>query len=144
MSITILNKKYEVDLDVLELDNNQLSSLPAEIGNLINLLQLHLSNNQLRSLPAGIGKLVNLNELNIFNNELSSLPFEIISIKNIINIDESAYEINNLDIECTFLIFNDLNIKLNNLPTNLNKIWLTENIIDYDIKLPFGCEIIKF
>ena len=47
MSVTILNKKYDINLKKLYLFNNQLTSLPAEISNLINLKKLNLSNNQL-------------------------------------------------------------------------------------------------
>ena len=34
-----------------------------------------------------------------------------------------------------------INIKLNNLPFNTKEIWLISNVKNYDIKLPFGCEI---
>ena len=37
MSVTILNKEYDINLQTLHLESNQLSLLPAEIGNLINL-----------------------------------------------------------------------------------------------------------
>ncbi|MBK8965343.1 MAG: leucine-rich repeat domain-containing protein [Lewinellaceae bacterium] len=47
----------------LDLRNNQLTILPAEIGQLSNLTHLELGNNQLTILPAEIGQLSNLTHL---------------------------------------------------------------------------------
>ena len=56
-------------------------------------------------------------------------------------IDETSYEINNLNIETEMLIFSDLNIKLTNLPINLKEIWLSIYSRIPHIKLPLGCKI---
>ena len=61
----------------MPLDNNQLTSLPPEIGSLINLRYLRLSGNQLTSLPSEIGSLTELGDIQIKNNELTSVPPEI-------------------------------------------------------------------
>ena len=42
MKITMLNKEYDINIQDLDLSNNQLQSLPAEIGNLRNLEKLYL------------------------------------------------------------------------------------------------------
>ena len=47
------------------LNNNQLTSLPAEIGQLTSLTELYLSDNQLTSVPAEIGQLTSLKELDL-------------------------------------------------------------------------------
>ena len=47
-------------LRVLQLGDNQLTSLPAEIGQLTSLMVLDLRGNQLTSLPAEIGQLTSL------------------------------------------------------------------------------------
>ena len=57
----------KVLLQLIDCSNNKLSSLPAEIGNLINLKALDLTGNKLISLPAEIGNLINLQILNLFN-----------------------------------------------------------------------------
>ena len=110
---------------MLKLIYNQLSSLPTTIGSLINLKTLDLSFNQLNSLPVSIGNLINLQKLNLHKNILSSLPSKILNIKNIIIINEASYEINNLDIEYSILIFCRLKINIGNLPINIKEIWLS-------------------
>jgi len=134
-----------INLQHLYLDNNQLTSLPAEIGNLINLQHLYLDNNELLSLPVEIGNLINLQTLWLNNNQLTSLPVELLNIKNKIIIDDTSYDINNLDIDCKILLFTLLNSPLENLPSSLTHIWLNKKYIcDVNIKLPFGCEIVYF
>ncbi len=92
-------------------------------------------------MPAEIGKLVNLRTLNLSNNQLENMPTEILKIKNILLIDETSYDINNINMENEILIFSNLNIKLSNLPINTKEIWLNKNIINYEIKTPFNCVI---
>ena len=41
----------------MNLDSNQLSSLPTEIGQLTSLRELYLEEHRLRTLPAAIGEL---------------------------------------------------------------------------------------
>lgn len=62
----------------LDLSNNQLSELPAEITQLTNLSELYLSGNQLSELPAEIAQLTNLSQLYLSNNQLS-IPPEILN-----------------------------------------------------------------
>ena len=46
-----------------------------------------------------------------------------------------------MDTQTTILILRSLKISLTNLPTNMNNIWLSKDITDHDIKLPFNCAI---
>jgi hypothetical protein len=64
-------------LEKLNLRNNQLTSLPEEIGNCTNIKLLFLSWNKLKTLPPSVGKLTNLEILYLDNNQLTSLPKEI-------------------------------------------------------------------
>ena len=59
-------------------------------------------------------------------------------------IDETSYEINNLDIECSIIIFSELKINIGNLPVNIKEIWLNNLIKNPNIKIPFGCKIKRY
>ena len=63
-------------MKILNLENNQLTSLPAEIGKLEKLERLYLDNNELTSLPAEIGKLEKLEELDLINNPIPKEEIE--------------------------------------------------------------------
>ena len=68
------------DLDSLvslSLKNNQLTTLPESIGDLSSLEYLRLNGNQLTSLPESIGDLSSLEDLNLDNNQLTTLPESI-------------------------------------------------------------------
>ncbi len=66
-----------LETEILRLDKNELTEIPAKIGELVNLRELHLKDNRLTTLPPEIGKLVNLTDLNVPYNELTTLPPEI-------------------------------------------------------------------
>lgn len=56
------------EVRILDLNENQLTTLPKEIGKLQNLQELGLSGNQLITLPKEIGQLKNLRWLSLKNN----------------------------------------------------------------------------
>src|SRR5581483_7239190 len=66
-----------VQLKKLDISSNQLQVLPAEIGLLVQLKKLYISGCQLQALPPEIGLLVQLKELYISSNQLQVLPPEI-------------------------------------------------------------------
>jgi Leucine-rich repeat (LRR) protein len=70
-----------VNLKILILSDNNLTTLPNEIGNLENLTELDLENNKLTTLPNNIGNLVNLKDLALNNNELETLPEGMLILK---------------------------------------------------------------
>lgn len=61
-------------LKYLYLNNNLLTLLSGEIGNLVSLIDLRLEYNFLTQLPPSINNMVALQKLYIHNNELTSLP----------------------------------------------------------------------
>ena len=74
-------------LKELDLNNNELTSLSAEIGQLTSLESLYLSRNQLTSLPAEIGQLTSLTELHLSGNRLTTVPYEIGLITSLVRLD---------------------------------------------------------
>ena len=61
----------------MHLGGNQLTSVPAEIGQLTSLELLGLGGNQLTSVPAEIGQLTSLEYLWLSGNKLTSVPAAI-------------------------------------------------------------------
>jgi len=71
------NVKQCLEIKFLYLYNNQLTSIPKELGNLSSLIALHLYNNQLTSVPKELGNLTSLEYLHLYNNpnlDLNKLP----------------------------------------------------------------------
>lgn len=85
----------QAQITKLVLSNNQLKSLPAEIGNLSNLEELYLDHNKLEgALPAEIRKMPRLRILVVQNNNMTGIPAEIGQLKNLSRLD---YSYNSLD-----------------------------------------------
>lgn len=66
----------------LNLENNQISTIPPEIQALKNLQILNIASNKIKVIPPEIGKLINLREINASSNYLTILPTEIGSLFN--------------------------------------------------------------
>ncbi|NXO57957.1 LRCH1 protein, partial [Aramus guarauna] len=67
-------------LKVLIASNNKLGSLPEEIGQLKQLMELDVSCNEITALPQQIGQLKCLKELNVRRNYLEILPQELVQL----------------------------------------------------------------
>lgn len=68
-------------LEILDLSSNKISELPIELLRLKNLKALNLSNNPLKQLPEWIGQLTGLEELNLQQTQLESLPESFVDLK---------------------------------------------------------------
>lgn len=64
-------------LKIIDMDDNLLSSIPSEIGNLENLEELFFSFNNVSTIPTEIGLLTELKRFHSSNNPLESMPTEI-------------------------------------------------------------------
>ena len=71
------------NLEVLTLEDLELTSVPSELGNLGNLEVLYLSGNNLADIPSELGDLASLQFLTLAHNELTELPPELTNIDNL-------------------------------------------------------------
>ena len=104
-----------LNLKVLALAENQLESLPEEIGDLAQLEVLHALRNNLKILPKSISKLRKLKELELAKNDLTEIPdlsnlqqLEVLSLAynrltNVPNYSEIIKELKTFDIRSNFI-----------------------------------------
>jgi len=86
-------------LEKIELQDNELSELPQEIGFLTQLQYLNLSNNNLQSIPESISNLKLLKDLNLKNNQLKSLPKGIGNLRSLKSINFLDNDIEYIPVE---------------------------------------------
>lgn len=72
-----------LNLQSLNLMLNFIKIIPKEIGKLLNLKELYLSHNDITVIPKEIGKLLNLEELYLSNNNITKIPKEIGKLLNL-------------------------------------------------------------
>ena len=110
--------EYATNLFYLFLDNNHLTNLPPEIGNLTNLVYLILNNNQLTSLPPEVGNLTNIAYLILNNNQLDILPPEVGNLINLTYLYLHENQLTSLPAEFgNFTSLTDLTLNGNQLNT---------------------------
>ncbi len=76
-------KNLSDKLVIFSLDENELTTLPAEIGEFKNLQNLSVQRNKLTSLPKEIGLLTQVWTMNLSENYLAQLPSEIGNMRNL-------------------------------------------------------------
>jgi Leucine-rich repeat (LRR) protein len=87
------------DLIELNLSSNSLTgALPSQLGQLKNLRVLNASRNLMTGVPAEIGKLSKLEELDLSNNQLTGLPNEIGNLSNLRLLDLRGNDISQQDL----------------------------------------------
>ncbi|KAM3660305.1 E3 ubiquitin-protein ligase LRSAM1 isoform 1-T2 [Ammospiza maritima maritima] len=85
-----------ITVKVLDLHDNQLASLPADIGQLTALQVLNLERNLLKSLPQSIGDLAQLQVLNVKGNQLRALPGSVSGLRSLRALHVSGNELQEL------------------------------------------------
>ncbi|XP_064189441.1 leucine-rich repeat-containing protein 40 isoform X2 [Anguilla rostrata] len=108
-------------LVVLDVHDNQLTTLPKSIGELENLQKLNLSHNKLKELPEevwllknlrslqlqqnlleelsdGMGQLTNLDDIDLSNNEMTTLPERLGNLTNLVKLNVSYNKLKSLPL----------------------------------------------
>lgn len=82
---------YSLPLKVLDLANNQLTSISDAIGKASSLVELRLNNNQIDKLPEAIGQLEHLEVLDVKQNKIETVPQYFGSLKALtkLNMDQN-------------------------------------------------------
>ena len=90
--------------------------------------------------------LSNLKLLFLHDNNLTSISESIQTLTNIekLILNESAYDINNLSMDCHTLVLTSIDNNITNLPPLLKTLYLKHCVNVDMIKLPYGCDIIRF
>jgi Leucine-rich repeat (LRR) protein len=86
--------EYLKHISTLSFFTNNISLIPSQLCQLINLNSLVLSCNKITSLPTEIGYLTNLKRLYLFGNKLITLPEELCSLPNLKMLNVSDNYIN--------------------------------------------------
>lgn len=112
-----------IKLEYLHLHGNQLRNVPAELGQLTNLKHLDLQRNQLMCVPVELGQLTSLRQLWLNNNKLSSAPAEIGQLSGLTNLMLAGNQLTSVPAELARLTnltaLHLYNNRLESLPVEL-------------------------
>ncbi|KAM6262629.1 leucine-rich repeat-containing protein 40 isoform 2-T2 [Porphyrio hochstetteri] len=84
------------NLQKLDVSHNKLESIPEELMQLPRLKSLLLHHNELSHLPDGFGQLVNLEELDLSNNHLSDIPTSFALLINLVRLNLACNQLKSL------------------------------------------------
>ncbi|KAI8347622.1 hypothetical protein EDC96DRAFT_567732 [Choanephora cucurbitarum] len=100
----------------LQLQNNQLTSLPKELWRLEHLQELNLGHNQLTEIPPDVGSLAHLAELYLHNNQIQQMPSQLRRLR-----DLSILDLTDNQLHCLPVAVRQL---------DLQRCWLDNNPMD--------------
>ncbi len=133
--LDVIEKAVRDEETSLDLSSSELTSLPAEIGQLTALTQLNLRDNRLTSLPAEIGQLTALTQLNLRDNRLTSLPAEIGQLMALTQLDLMRNYLTSLPAEIGQLMaLTQLDLMQNHLTSLLAEIGQLTALTQLDLR----------
>ncbi|XP_039238968.1 leucine-rich repeat-containing protein 40, partial [Pipra filicauda] len=84
------------NLQKLDVSHNKLQSLPEELLQLPRLRSLLLQHNELSHLPEGLGQLLSLEELDVSNNHLTDIPTSFALLVNLVRLNLACNQLKDL------------------------------------------------
>ncbi|XP_068809615.1 leucine-rich repeat-containing protein 40 isoform X3 [Struthio camelus] len=87
------------NLQKLDVSHNKLKTIPEELMQLTHLRSLLLHHNELSHLPDGFGQLVNLEELDLSSNHLTDIPASFASLINVVRLSVAYNQLRNLPVD---------------------------------------------
>jgi len=118
-------------LEKLELQGNNLLSLPCSIGDLKELQILYLQHNALTELPDSIGHLLSLKDLHVNNNRLEQLPDSLGHLLNLENLYLQCNRVKSLPDSFQYL-------------QSIKEIWLHQNDLKkIQVSFPISLTVLK-
>lgn len=116
---------------LLELDlmDNQLSSLPSDLGSAASLEKLYVTGNFLTSLPESVTNLTNLRELVVSENRITALPDGMSAFSRLEKLDAQENALTHLPDSLTACsTLRSLFLQNNKLTTLPDQMWLLESL----------------
>ncbi|NWI58995.1 LRC40 protein, partial [Calyptomena viridis] len=84
------------NLQKLDVSHNKVRSLPEELLRLPRLRSLFLQHNELSHLPQGLGQLLSLEELDVSNNQLTEIPTSFALLINLVRLNLACNQLKDL------------------------------------------------
>jgi len=112
--ISVFNNKEDyLDITILDLSDNKITSIPEFIWSLVKLQKLNLSYNKITSIPNSIYSLIDLKILCLDYNQITSIPESISSLINLQVLNLHSNQITSIP-ESICLLVNLQYLDLNN------------------------------
>jgi len=108
-------KSFEAGIQIINLSNGYLTTLPVEFQELTSLTRLSLNNNRISVIPPVIGRLTSLINLSLEQNQISEIPnwlSQLTTLQAVLLVDNS---IKNIDVLCELPHLKRLNLGTNQL-----------------------------
>ena len=99
--ITVIQISNLQGLQILDLHDNQLESLPDSISDLSRMTKLNLSHNRLTVVPPGLYNMLELHHLQLNNNQITEIDDRICDVNMLVTLDLAH---NKLKVEMDFSI----------------------------------------